>query len=114
MRLLILILSVLLGSVVMAFAEGNQDTVTVDDRVIPVVERLMGDFPVGRWQCWAEHRDLDVWGDSNKWFSRRDVTSSCTPMRPWWSSCRTVRGISSGFGPNVERALTTTRVRRSR
>ena len=34
MRLLILILSVLLGSVV-AFAEGNQDTVTVDDRVIP-------------------------------------------------------------------------------
>ena len=68
MRLLISLLSVLLGSVVTAFAEGNQDTVTVDDRAVPVVERLMGDFPVGRWQCWAEHRDLDVWGDSNKWF----------------------------------------------
>ena len=46
MRLLILILSVLLGSVV-AFAEGNQDTVTVDDRVIPVVERLTGRIPRG-------------------------------------------------------------------
>ena len=40
----------------------------MDDRVIPVVERLTGEFPVGRWQCWVEQRDLDVWGDSNKWF----------------------------------------------
>ena len=51
-----------------AFADGEQETVAIGDLDVPVVERLSGEFPVGRWQCWAEHRDLDVWGNSNKWF----------------------------------------------
>ena len=53
------VLLALVASVV-AVADGEQETVAIGDLDVPVVERLEGEFPVGRWQCWVEERDREL------------------------------------------------------